>query len=211
MEVRAESSSQLRRLEASTGWEDNRPHIVLISGKAGVGKSTFASTLSKVVREHEDANKQIIMRQPLAWGVKRTAMGMGWDREKDVKGRRLLQGIGRIGREYDPNMWVKIADQAICDTQYFYGSLEARLAYVWIDDWRFKNEIKWFLAKDYQFRIHTVRITAPNREILKGTPEALDISEVDLDDFTEYDFVIDNRGSLDELWASANSIYKHIQ
>ncbi len=210
--VDAESKSQLRRLQSHDSWEDNRPKIVLISGKAGVGKTTLARTLSKVVREHEDSNKSIIMTQPIAWGVKQTAMGMGWDHEKDVRGRRLLQGIGKIGRTYDPDMWVNITVKAIMDTQYHYSPLEdKRLSYVWIDDWRFKNEIDVFQQLDYVFRINTVRIIAPQREILRGTPEADDVSEVDLDNYRGFDFVIDNNESLDKLWASANMLYKRIQ
>lgn len=208
----AESKSQLRRLQSHDSWEDNRPKIVLISGKAGVGKTTLTRTLSKVVREHEDSNKSIIMTQPIAWGVKQTAMGMGWDHEKDVRGRRLLQGIGKIGRAYDPDMWVNIAVKAIMDTQYHYSPLEdKRLSYVWIDDWRFKNEIDVLQQLDYVFRVNTVRIIAPQREILRGTPEANDVSEVDLDNYRGFDFVIDNNEDLDKLWVAANMLYKRIQ
>ena len=210
MEVQAESKSQLRRLQASDGWEDNRPNIVLISGKAGVGKTTLAGLLSKVVRENED-QKSVIMAQSIAWGVKQTALGMGWNHEKDVDGRRLLQGIGKVGRAYDSDIWVKIAYKAICDTQYHYGSFEKSLRYVWVDDWRFKNEARWFKETDYQFIITLVRILAPSREILSGTPEALDVSEMDLDDFPEFDIVIDNEGTLDDLHENAKMIYKIIK
>jgi energy-coupling factor transporter ATP-binding protein EcfA2 len=196
-------------MEQLDEWGDTRPHVVLISGKAGVGKSTLADFLSEVVREYEGFNS-VVMRQPLAWGVKQTAVNMGWDGEKDVKGRRLLQGIGRIGREYDKDIWVKICDRAICNTQEHYGHLEASLAYAWIDDWRFKNEIEWFLKKDYQFKVHTVRIHAPSREILAGTPEALDASEVDLDDYLNFNFMIGNEGTLDELKEAARFIYRYI-
>jgi Cdc6-like AAA superfamily ATPase len=208
----AQSRSQLRRLEASDEWEDNRPFVVLISGKAGVGKTTLANTLTKVVQQHEDTNKSIIMKQPIAWGVKQTALNMGWDGEKDAKGRRLLQGVGKIGREYNPDVWVDITVKAVQDTQYHYSPLEGvRLSYVWIDDWRFKNEIAVFEKLDYMFRIYTVRVIAPQREILRGTPEALDISEIDLDDYSGFDFIVDNNEDLDKLWVVANMIYKRIQ
>jgi pantothenate kinase len=73
MEVQAESRSQLHRLQTNEGWEDNRPHVVLISGKAGVGKTTLAGLLSEVVREKED-HKSVIMSQSIAWGVKQVGI-----------------------------------------------------------------------------------------------------------------------------------------
>ena len=209
MEVQAKSRSQLRRLQESKGWEDNRPHIVLISGKAGVGKTTLAGLLSKIVRERED-HKSVIMKQSVAWGVKQTAVNMGWNQEKDAAGRRLLQGIGKIGRAYDPDVWVRMAHKAICDTQYHYGSFEKSLRYVWVDDWRFKNEARFFKDTDYQFRVRLVKVLAPSREILKGTPEALDISEVDLDDYTDFDIIVENEGTLKELRKTAITIYNII-
>ena len=209
MEVQAESRSQLHRLQESKGWEDNRPHVVLISGKAGVGKTTLAGLLSKVVRERED-HTSIIMKQSVAWGVKQTAVQMGWDHEKDAAGRRLLQGIGKIGRAYDPDVWVRIACKGITDTQYHYGSVESSLRYVWVDDWRFKNEARWFKELDYMFRVRLVRVLASSREILKGTPEALDISELDLDDYTEFDIIVENEGTLEELRKTAITIYNII-
>ncbi len=209
MEVQAESRSQLRRLETTEGWEDNRPHVVLISGKAGVGKTTLASLLSEIVRAKED-DKSVIMTQSIAWGVKQVAMNMGWDHAKDVAGRRLLQGIGQIGRAYDPDVWVRMAFKCICDTQYHYSSFKKSLRYAWVDDWRFKNEARWLKEYDYQFRVTLVRILAETREILKGTPEALDISEVDLDGYPDFDIIVNNLSTLDELRRSAITIYNII-
>ncbi len=210
MEVQPESRSQLRRLETNKNWKDNRPHIVLISGKAGVGKTTLAGLLSKVVRENED-HMSVIMKQSIAWGVKQVAVDMGWNQAKDAAGRRLLQGIGKIGRTYNLDVWVKIAHKSICDTQYHYGSFEdTSLRYIWVDDWRFRNEARFFKEQDYQFRIALVKIVAPDREILKGTPEALDISEVDLDDFTDFDIIVDNAGTIEELQVTARTIYNTI-
>ena len=210
MEVQAESRSQLRRLESNDRWEDNRPNLVLISGKAGVGKTTLAGFLSDIVHGTEP-HKTVVLLQSIAWGVKQTAMNMGWNHEKDIKGRRLLQGIGKIGREHNPDTWVEIASKAITDTHYHYGSFKDRhLRYIWIDDWRFKNEARWFREMDYLFNTTLINIVAPSREILAGSPEALDVSETDLDDFTDFDIIIDNEGTIDELREHAQLIYNII-
>ena len=57
--------------------------------------------------------------------IKAIAKGMGWDGQKDDRGRRLLQQIGSAGRAYDPWTWVSKmpTDQPII-----------------IDDVRFLNE-----------------------------------------------------------------------
>ncbi len=188
-------------------WKDGRPHVVLISGKAGVGKTTFAGLLSRVVHENED-HKSVVMTHSIAWGVKQAATNMGWNGEKDVAGRRLLQGIGKIGREFNIDVWVEIANKGITDTHYHFGSFEDKgLRYVWIDDWRFRNEAKWFKEMDYLYRLLFVRVIAPSREILKGTPEALDVSEVDLDDYAHFDVVIDNERTMDDLYENAKMVY----
>lgn len=209
MEVQARLLPDGEWVSPSAGWEDNRPHVVLISGKAGVGKTTLAGLLSNVVRSIEN-EKTIIMTQSFAWGLKQIAMRMGWNGEKDVEGRRLLQGIGQIGRAYDSDMWVKIAHKSMSDLQYHYGSFKRSLRYIWVDDWRFKNEARFFKETDYQFKLTLVKIVAPSREILKGTPEALDISEVNLDDYTDFDIIINNEGTLDELQETARTIYNVI-
>jgi hypothetical protein len=57
--------------------------------------------------------------------IKSIATRMGWDGQKDDRGRKLLQDIGSAGRAYDPWMWVSKmpTDQPII-----------------IDDVRFTNE-----------------------------------------------------------------------
>ena len=48
--------------------------------------------------------------------VKAVAKFMGWNGEKDTKGRKLLQGIGNLGREYDNDAWIELLIKGIEDT-----------------------------------------------------------------------------------------------
>lgn len=164
--------------------------FILISGKAGVGKTTFANIL---LSKLNDANSFSIVH-PFAKGVKDTATYMGWDVQKDSKGRKLLQGIGMIGREYDESLWVK----RMLDTIPAYLDAEDIII---CDDWRFENEYKYL--ESLNNKVFRVRISAPSREILKDTPEYSDISETSLPDDKNpyyYDTFINNDNiTLDEL------------
>jgi hypothetical protein len=155
---------------------------ILISGKAGTGKST-ASKLLKYLLKKNRINSHTDL---FARGVKMVAKSMGWNGIKDDAGRKLLQGIGNVGRDYDEDVWVRLvhSSQYECKEDDF----------VIIDDWRFPNEYKF--VKD--FCVATIRLYAPNREILKGTEYYNDVSETSLNDF-RFDFVVNNTGNIKEL------------
>jgi hypothetical protein len=145
----------------------------MFSGKAGCGKSFSADLAQKLCN---DLGLKTY-RAPFAKGVKATANYMGWDGNKDTKGRILLQKIGFIGREYDKDMWVRSAMKDIEESVgYPYDA-------VFIDDWRFKNEYDYIFKNELMYKPIPIRIEAPSREILKGTPEYTDLSETELDDF----------------------------
>lgn len=68
-----------------------------ITGLAGAGK-TYAATWFKLRTGGEIWS--------FAAEIKRIAATMGWNGEKDARGRKLLQELGSIGREYDRQCWV---------------------------------------------------------------------------------------------------------
>ncbi|KKN14451.1 hypothetical protein LCGC14_0996030 [marine sediment metagenome] len=175
--------------------------VIMISGRAGAGKSTF----TKFCMEYLSSKNQISTLVPFARGVKSTAKeSFGWDGEKDDAGRRLLQGIGLLGRAYNENLW---AEQAIhkIDMTFVIGSDT-----IFIDDWRFPNEGKVVSEK---YDACKIRINRPEEYLpLFGTPLYSDVSETSLPDYDEgiYDFVVTNDDGLDELRVLAESIIKSI-
>jgi hypothetical protein len=147
----------------------------MFSGKAGVGK-TFCSDLLQKISEEEFGLKTC--KAPFARGVKDTARFMGWGGQKNRKGRILLQRIGAAGREYDIDLWAKGCFNYIDESPGYPYDI------VFIDDWRFKNELEYVQSNQLLYKAVPIRIEAPDREILKGTPEAIDQSEIELDKFT---------------------------
>jgi hypothetical protein len=186
---------------------------ILVSGKAGVGKSTFSGFAVDYAKEHYNLTHSAIF--PFAFGVKEAARNcFGWDGEKDDRGRVLLQNVGKVGRDYDINIWVKkLLDK-------FWGMLYNSDVML-VDDWRFPNEGQYLEINEPAFEIVKVRIESPERESLKGKETYNDISETSLPSIEVdynisypyytinndyYNYVIANTGSLDDL----NNIAKAI-
>ena len=166
-----------------TFWGDNilgKNTIILISGKASVGKTTVGDFLD-----------EFLSKVPLnvtsigfADDLKRVAKGdFNWDGRKNLKGRRLLQQIGFIGREYDKNIWVEKLLGDLDSASIFFPDITI------IDDWRFLNEAEYFEEGLYDlFKINVVS------EIRGGLRGGLgeDISETELDNYTDYDYIVKN-------------------
>lgn len=173
---------------------------VLISGKAGVGKSTLAKMLAGKL----GPSQAIIV--PFAIGVKKVATSMGWNGEKDEKGRRLLQGIGAIGREYDQDMWVKKSYDQVLNYVTEYG-----VSYIITDDWRFPNEVE-AVRRYPHLQVFTINISAPEREILKDTPAYYDVSETSLPQPGDplYDIQLYNNGTMHEFNIESDKVVQYI-
>jgi len=183
----------------------SKPTVILISGKAGVGKTEASLLLSSIV----DSKGYIdFVTLNFAYGVKHSATDcFSWDGKKDTRGRILLQQVGRIGRDYYKDIWAKQLAEKILSNPCEYD-------FIFIDDWRFPNEeifLKKTLGKNYL--VVTLRILAPNREILKGTKEYDDISETALNTYSDedFDFCIDNSGNLIDLKEKLKLVIKQIE
>ncbi len=172
--------------------------IVLVSSNGyGKGKTTFANYLKDKLNK-EGVYTVII---PFAEKLKETAYFMGWDGKKDERGRKLLQQLGtEVGRNYDPYLWAK----------WVYTKIKKDVemgispTVVIIDDWRFKNEAEYFESLP-EFKVIKVRI-------LSGKNEETHISERDLDDYTDFDYIIENTFSSpkDDFSSIANKIVENI-
>lgn len=148
--------------------------VVLISGKAGVGKDTLASKVKEALLQpvliihFADLLKSIIHS-----GLLKV---YGAVPEKDLKIRKLYQDVGSSFRDYDENFFanhvLKLID--ILDTDKFI-----------IPDWRFWNEYK-VLENNKDLKILSVRIFAPHRESLTSSPLYHHESENSLPDEPHY-------------------------
>lgn len=175
--------------------------VLLISGKAGTGKS-FSCALLQILAY--DLGFLDCITASFAKELKRIAEYVfHWDGAKDDGGRKLLQDLGRVARDYNKDFWADYLLNEIQNHPVLYD-------FVFIDDWRFPNEAKYF-KENSDFIIKTVRISSPEREMLRGTEAYNDVSETSLSDNPkDYDYFVDNSKDRSELILELSKIFASI-
>ena len=162
--------------------------IIGVSGKAGSGKSTICN----IIQRQMGARARVLS---FATPLKELATKIGWDGEKDMKGRRLLQLLGtEVMRDcIDDNIWLK----------HWVHGLHARRdePVVCTDDMRFPNEV------DLVRACGGVLIKLEGRSnIAEGTSDHSSEQEL----HTDYDYIIDTSGNLSLLEDAVVRILKEL-
>jgi len=177
--------------------------IFLVTGKAGVGKTSFAIACNTICFHMAFKSKLMAFADE----IKNTAQLLGWDRKKDERGRRFLLELGKAGRNYYIDMWAK----------HLFDKVDEFTDFVFVDDWRFDNEYRFFkrIVKESKGTVdlYLVKIESPERESLRGTSLYTDESEVDLNnlDPSVYNYVINNEGTLEDLYNKALDVIKDVK
>lgn len=176
-------------------------NIILISGLYGSGKSTVGKIITSILQKQTDSKFGKVLTMPFAEDVKRIAVEFNWDGKKDEKGRKLLQNVGGIGREYDVNIWVRKVWNKMIPVLF-----EQPNNVLICDDWRFPNEYEFLkscisissnvnnnelkVPEPYSINLMTVRVI---RNIERDENVLNDPSESSLNDKTfDYDVIIEN-------------------
>ena len=149
--------------------------LLLLSGKAGAGKDTFADSIASLG----------FHKYSFAKALKDEASRGGWDGAKDERGRVLLQQLGTVWRNYEPEHWIRRLQESITHDL------------VAITDCRYRTEISlmqtWGYANGYNvMKVRIERHGYDNRL----SPEARSHpSECELDG-ESFDMVVENNGTL---------------
>lgn len=170
--------------------------IIGISGKAESGKTTLASMLKEQL---EADNKKVLL---INYGdfVKFIAKEYyNWNGDKDETGRALLQRIGtEQGRNtVDKNIWVDMVINTVAVTSNDYDVAI-------VADCRFPNEFDRWAQKDKE--ILKVKITRPEHENKLTDEQKQHSSETALDYYKDWDVLVLNDGSLEDLTKQAENI-----
>lgn len=176
--------------------------IILISGKAGHGKTTFANFL-----EEELSLKGEVLRIAFGDLLKDICRRyFDWNGEKDAESRALLQYIGtELVRERDEDFWT--------DHVLRYAAV-MRPDFVIIDDWRFIEEIE--RSSQFFSDITTMRVerydeypSVPYRNPAMTQGQLYHRSETELADYN-CEYIITNT-SLNSLREAAQEMIKEWQ
>lgn len=168
----------------------NDPTIYLICGKARTGKDTLCDL---IMEELKKQNKKVAELKHSKY-IKGYAMDFfGWDGCEETKPRDLLNVIGDIIRN-DLNQKFFMGNRLCEDAKilsYFFDSFV-------VSDARFKNEVN--LIKNSFKNVKTIHlIRSGNYDDGLTEEQRKHITEIDLDDYNEFDYTIDNNGSLEDL------------
>lgn len=170
----------------------NHRIVIGFSGKAGSGKTTCREILQADV-----SKTRKLVALSFASALREIAATLfNWDGDKTVykladgsmdytRGRGLLIRIGQDMRAIDPNCWVNAVCNAIDG-----GPSDGIFV---IDDARFKNEVA-VLRERYQAKM--IRVESPN-----AITNINDSTETELDGISDWDAIILNDGTKEQLRA----------
>lgn len=177
--------------------------IILFSGKAENGKTTAAEILKKKL---EVLGEKVVITRNAYYLKDLAKKYCGWDGIKDEKGRKLLQNLGTdiIRQKLNkPNFHVGriCEDIEICQNY---------VDYILIDDTRFKNEIYYPKAM-FGDKVITINVkrTDPNFKSTLTDEQLKHPSETALDDFNEFDYIIEAK-NLEDLDRAITHILNEI-
>ena len=165
--------------------------ILTFSGKAESGKDTSASFFKeKIFKEYSKKSLIIHYADYLKFICRQY---FGWDGNKDIKGRTLLQQVGSEVvrfRKNQPNFWVDTVG-------YFISVFEDDYDYFLIPDCRYENEIH-VLMDDFGYHVLTIKVDRPYHKSSLTLEQQIHPSETALDNYN-FNYVVTNLEGLDNL------------
>ena len=160
--------------------------IIVIGGKARVGKDTTADYITEQIKD-----KEKVCRVQVGQYIKYYAEKyFGWDGREETKPRTLLQELGTdiIRNKIDSDFHIDRLVQDIKVLSYFYDTFI-------VSDVRFPIEVE-KLKNNFE-NVISIKVLREN-EILTEK-EKTHVTETALDNYNNFDYIIDNKGTLEDL------------
>lgn len=180
--------------------------VITISGKAQHGKDSLAICLKEALEKRGEKVLIINYADYLKFICKKY---FDWDGIKDENGRTILQHVGTdLIRKKRPDFWVETVAN-------FIYAIEEEFDWFLIPDTRFPNEIEYM--KNIFGKKHTsVRVLRKNEdgtEFDNGLTETQKshMSEIALDEYDDFDRIIVNDGTLQDLYQMGLMLLYHFE
>ena len=173
--------------------------IYVICGKARHGKDTTALAIKKAYGDKKVIN--------LSYGsyIKEFAKNISdWDGRDETKPRELLQHLGTevIRNNIDKDFFIKRLCNDIRVYSYYFDVIT-------ISDARFPDEI--ITPKKLFDDVITIKVVRSNFDTNLTLEEQKHSTETALDGFDDYDYIVENNGTIDELEEKILKIVKEVE
>lgn len=172
--------------------------VIMIGGKARSGKDTIADFMIDELEKLGKKPCKIQIGQYIKYYATRY---FGWDGQEETKPRTLLQELGTevIRKKIDPDFHIDRLIQDIRVLEHFYDTFI-------VSDVRFPVEIE--KPKSVFSNVVTIKMIRPSEEL--DDVQKLHSTETALDGYTDFDYIIDNNSTLEDLESKAKEILKEI-
>lgn len=181
--------------------ENKKNYIYLICGKARHGKTTSGNMIHEI---YEKQNMKVANTLIALYLKSYAKQFFGWDGSEETKPRDLLQELGTDIIRKKLNKPKFFINRTIEDIEILSNFFEAII----IDDVRFPEEIEDIKAK-YPNTI-SIKINRPNFESELNAKQQMHATEVALNNYDKYDYVIENDGTLENLNKKIEEIIKKV-
>lgn len=165
------------------------PKIFIVSGKANSGKDTTCELINNYVKLKGLNSVNLQFSSYIKMYAKTIS---GWDGKEDTKPRSLLQELGTeiIRKNIDEKFFIK---RIIGDIKVYSYYCDV----ITISDARLPLEID-SINSEFE-NVYKLNIQRPNFENNLNCNERRHITEVALDNYNDYDYVVVNDGTIEDL------------
>lgn len=175
--------------------------IFVITGKARSGKDTIAGD----IQEYYEKKSQKCISLAYATPIKEYAKKIvAWDGKDETKPRDFLQYLGTelIRKKIDPDFFTRRMKEDILIYSEYYDVII-------ISDARFIDEIE--MIKNNFDKVVIIKVEKPNLISNLTEKQQQHASEISLDHYNKYDYVIINDNTLEELKEKVYNILDEVK
>ena len=172
--------------------------IILIAGKARSGKSTIANYMVDELKRQGKKPCELQIGQYIKYYANKY---FGWDGKEETKPRSLLQELGTevIRNKIDPDFHIDRLIQDIKVLSYFYDTFI-------VSDVRMPVEIE--KPKKEFDNVVTLKMRRESDEL--NDNQLKHVTETALDSYEEFDYIVDNNKTLEDLELKTKDILERI-
>jgi len=164
---------------------------VIINGSGGVGKDTFVEFCKNYARSYKISFWCDVYNYSSVDIIKDAAKVLGWDGGKTEKDRKFLADLKQLAKEYN-NCSIKYMAKKYNDCKSITKSAVTAGTYILFFHIREPEEIEEF--KNYVKNPITVLVRRDNTKAITSNS-----SDANVENYV-YDRIIENNGSLDDLY-----------